>query len=446
MIKQLYELFKSNGYQLYIVGGYVRDKILGIESRDIDLATDARPEDMMEMLKEYNPKHIGFATVALYNVGKTVEVTTFRKKETYNLYSRTPDVEFGDSIFEDLMRRDFTINAMAWDIKKDVLIDPFNGEKDLKNGILDTPGDAEEAFMDDPLRMLRAIRFASEFGYIPSEMVDDEIVCLCDQLMYVSRERWLIEMDRILLGNYVDKALSGMWGLGISKYVLPEVEPMIDFKQNDEYHCKDVWEHTLQVVSSCPKIKNLRWAALLHDVGKPRTYRNVNDEIHFYRHEEVGEKLVEVIGSRFKMSNEDIKEIKFLVANHMRPMMYNIKWKDSAIRKLAIDAGRYLDNLLALSRADITSSKLDRVKEGMSNIDELENRIKNIKEEKIEKRLISREKMKELIEKLDSGEGKWIGQMKEKLEIAIADGELSADSTVGQLCNYVQNKMIATNF
>ncbi|GAI72669.1 unnamed protein product [marine sediment metagenome] len=368
LFKQIKKIFQESHYQLYLVGGAVRDKLLKRESKDIDLGTNARPKEMLSILREFNCKHIGFGTIAVYKDSETIEITTFRKIEKYSGVDRIPEVVYGDCIDEDLERRDFTINAMAIDLISGKLIDPYFGESALKNRQLRIPKDDKLVLREDPLRMLRAARFISELGFEPSYSLVSDAIDLASHILFISRERWLMEMDRILLGNHVKKALDFLVDTKIINFILPEVIPSMGVEQPEEYHHKDVWEHTKDVVDNCPKNKNLRWAALLHDLGKPRVMTHKKGQIHFYRHEEVSAKLADHICGRFRMSNQDSKEIIFLVRNHLRPNFYSDKWRDSAVRRFVLDAGDYLANLLALSTADITSHRVSRVNAGLKNL------------------------------------------------------------------------------
>ncbi len=238
-------------------------------------------------------------------------------------------------------------------------------------------------------------------------------------------------MDQILLGDYVKKAFEFLEDIKIINFILPEILPTIFLEQPQDYHHKDVWDHTLGVIENCPKNKNLRWAALLHDLGKPRARTAKNGQIHFYQHEIVSAKLAEYICARFKMSNADSKEIIYLVRNHLRPTNYSPKWKGSSVRRLVLDSGFYLANLLALSQADITSHNPNRINEGLDNIDKLMNRINNLeKEKKLAPRLLSREKFCEILRQLNIPSGVKAKNLKEFFENEIVNGNISADEPV----------------
>lgn len=437
-LEQLRKIFREKNHQLYLVGGAVRDKLMGRKSKDIDLATDAKPEKMLFLLEgKFKHKHIGFGTVAIFADSGTIEISTFRKIEKYSGIDRIPEVVYGDCIDEDLERRDFTVNAMAMDLETGKLIDPYFGRGDLTRKRLRIPRNSKLPLREDPLRMLRAARFISEFGFEPSYNLVSDSTNLASHILFISRERWLMEMDRILLGDKTKNALNFLTKTTLINFILPEVIPSMDVEQPEEYHHKDVWEHTKDVINNCPKNKNLRWAALLHDLGKPRVMTHEKDQIHFYRHEEVSAKLANYICERFKMSNQDSKEIVFLVRNHLRPNFYSNRWWDSAVRRFVLDAGDCLANLLALSQADITSHNPSKVSKGLKNLETLMKRIEDLGEEKRAVRILSREKTFEIMERMGIGPGPKIGRLKDRLEIALADGELQQNDPIERFVEFL---------
>ncbi len=436
----IFDKFNQSGYECYLVGGAVRDFLMKVvEPKDYDFATNARPEEILNLV---GGKKVGFATILVEIAGKKVEISTYRKKEQYFADSRTPIVEFGDIIEEDLGRRDFTINAMAMGLGG--LIDPCSsGRRDVNNKIIRLTNDDESVLTDDPLRMLRAIRFVSKLGFDIDSTLGEKIWSNAESILYISRERWLMEMDKILMGKHVRKALEYLNKDMLATYMIPEINATINLHQgNAGYHHKNVWEHIKMVIEKCPENKNLRWAALLHDLGKGNT-RSLDEDnkIHFYKHELVSTKLANDICDRFKISNKDRKEIIFLVANHMKIMTYTDKWKDSAVRRFVINAGEYLGNLLALARADITSMNPKVIKMCLDNVQSLEDRIAKLKaEKKAEPRLISREKFKELVEFSELRDTD-IGLMKMIVEQGIADGEIEEDFLVEDLYNYCEERI-----
>lgn len=441
LTEQLKEIFTQADRDLYLVGGAVRDMLLNKTPKDIDLATDALPKEILDILLKHNlpNKQIGFATVRARQDSEIIDITTYRKKETYNLIDRIPKVEFGETILEDLSRRDFTINAMAMNIETQEIIDPFNGQIDLKNERLRVPNDSAEPLKEDPLRILRATRFISKLGFRPEDRLTWDSIEYASHILYISRERWLMEMNQILLGDYIERAFEFLEDIGIINFILPEILPTIALEQPQDYHHKDVWKHTIDVIENCPKNKNLRWAALLHDLGKPRTRTIEDGVIHFYQHEVVSAKLTEYICARFRISNTDTKEIIYLVRNHLRPADYSSKWKNSTVRKLILDSGQYLANLLALSQADITSHNPNQIDKGLDTINKLMDRIDNLKKEKkLVPRLLSREKFLEILKELDIPSGIRAREIKEFFESEIANENILVDESVKFFANYLR--------
>ena len=429
-IEQVFKAFKHYNKELYYVGGYVRDSIMKNKAKDIDMATNATVEEIEDM--NINSRKIGFATVSIPSASGNIEITTYRKKEIYKDGDRTPAVILGNSIFEDLQRRDFTINAIAM-TKNYKLIDPCGGMRDIKRKIINTPDNPFTTFKEDPLRMLRAARFISELGFYPHSRVIKACEKLKEEIMTLPAERLLMEMDRILVGKDVVRALKFLIETELMKYLVPEIYDIIDIHQNPKYHCKDIWNHALDVINNTPAIKNLRWAALLHDIGKASTLTIKNGEIHFYYHEVVGARIAEKICDSFKMSNKDKKEIVFLVRNHMKANLYDPRWKNSTVWKFAKEAGRYLDNLLLLSEADITSHNKNKVEEKLANLDDLEKRIKSLEEKMYDKtkrsaRVIDRETFKKVLEEMKI-ENKNIKTFKDHLESEILNGNLEKNKS-----------------
>jgi len=442
LLRGLKDDFDEAGYELYVVGGAVRGMLQGKEPKDIDLATNATPEQILEAIHEaLRFSQIRFATIRVTGLGghPIVDITTYRSKETYDLVSRTPKVEYGKNIYEDLARRDFTVNAMAINLTTNELIDPYRGKEDLANRSLQIPGNDETILRDDPLRILRAARLISEERFYASILLTRFATKLASHILYISRERWLMEMDRILLGNYVEVAMDWLAFIGVLNYMLPEALPTYDLKQPKEYHHKNVWKHTLAVINNCPKIKTVRWAALLHDLGKPRVCRVEDGVIHFYQHEEVSAYLAQCICTRFKISNKDTKEIVALVKNHGRANFYTYDWRDSAVYRLVTDMGEYLEHLFDLSKADITSQNPKRVKVRLLELSSLIARASAVEEQrKSEPRLLPREKFIALLKWLDVEPGPEVTRIKTCIEEAIADGEVLAEATTEELGTWLK--------
>lgn len=439
MLEILFSLFREKGEELYLVGGYVRDLLLGLETGDYDFATSARPEVTKEILESRGfraiPIGMEFGTVAaVINADRgtaEAQITTYRCNESYRKGSRHPDVVFGTSLEEDLVRRDFTVNAMAMD-ENNNLIDPLGGREDLKSGILRTPMDPEETFSEDPLRMLRAFRFACRLGFSIQEKTLEAIGKQHHRIMDISRERWKLEMNSLLSaedGEEVSRVLQLMRGTGILQDMIPQFTAMFmqDGIPQGRAHYGDVWEHTLDVVkkteggSAC-----LRWAALLHDIGKP-SCRTVDDDgsIHFYGHEKTGYDCAAETAGMFRFSGKEKKCVSFLVKNHMRPVLYSGEWSDRAVRKLAVESGEYLDLLLDLASADIAAHAEPYARGGAERIAELRERLRILTPDAV-RRLLPGDLGKMLMQKADGNTGSYpeIGIILSNLEELVHQGIL----------------------
>ncbi len=385
----LFSLFREKGEELYLVGGYVRDRLLDWETKDYDFTTSARPEVTKDILESKGfraiPIGMEFGTViAVINSDSgpvEVQITTYRCRESYRKGSRHPDVVFGKNLKEDLVRRDFTVNAIAMDEKGNV-IDPMGGRKDLKEGVIRTPLNPEETFSEDPLRMLRAFRFACRLGFSIEEKTLDAIVKRHSCIMDISRERWKMEMDSILTtkeGEEVSRVLQIMKDTEILQDMIPQFTTMFiqDGMSQGKAHYGDLWEHTLDVVKKTKGSSTcLRWAALLHDIGKPPC-RTVDEDgnTHFYGHEKIGSEYANKTAERFRFSRKERKCVSFLVKNHMRPVLYSGEWSDRAVRKLAMESGEYLDLLLDLASADIAAHAESYASSGAAGMAELRERL-----------------------------------------------------------------------
>lgn len=388
MLKRLFELFHENGEELYLVGGYVRDRLLGRETGDFDFATSAGPEVTKDILETEDlraiPIGMEFGTVATIINNDTgpveVQITTYRCRESYKKGSRHPEVVFGKNLEEDLVRRDFTVNAMAMD-EKGRIIDPLGGQRDLMDELIRTPLDPEETFSEDPLRMLRAFRFACRLGFSIENKALEAIRKHHSAILDISRERWKMEMDSLLTtedGDEVSGVLQLMKETGILQDMIPQFKGMfvLDGMSQGMAHYGDIWEHTLDVVKNTAGSRCLRWAALQHDIGKPLC-RTVDEDgkIHFYGHEKAGSDCANDTAERFRFSKKERKCVSFLVKNHMRPVLYSSEWSDRAVRKLAIESGEYLDILLDLASADIAAHDESCASEGAARITELRERL-----------------------------------------------------------------------
>jgi len=394
VLTDLGERFLDAGHELALVGGPVRDGFLARTGSDavadLDFTTDAPPQDVLALLEGWAETTwtvgIRFGTIGARVRGQEVEITTYRA-ETYDPDSRKPDVEFGSTLEGDLARRDFTINAMALRLPDFALVDIFGGLTDLRAGILRTPGSPVDSFTDDPLRMMRAARFAAQLGF---DVQDDVIVAmteLAERLSIVSAERIQVELMKIVLSPDPRRGLALLVDTGLAEYVLPEL-PLLRLEEDEHHHHKDVYEHTLTVLEQAIALESaheptsgpdpvLRLAALLHDIGKPRTRRFEGDgRVSFHHHEVVGARMTRKRMQALRFSNELIDDVAMLVELHLRFHGYGTgEWTDSAVRRYVRDAGPLLPRLHKLTRADCTTRNKRRAVALQRAYDSLEQRI-----------------------------------------------------------------------
>lgn len=389
VLGDLGSLFAANGHQLYLVGGSVRDALLGRLSPDLDFTTDARPEQVQQTVRGWADAlwdtGIEFGTVGVGKGDLRLEITTFRA-DSYDRVSRNPQVRFGNTLEDDLVRRDLTVNAMAVRITADgpgEFLDPLDGLTALRAGVLDTPTAPETSFGDDPLRMLRAARFVSELGFAVAPRVRAAIVEMASQLGRITAERVAAELDKLVLGADPVAGIDLMVQTGMGAVVLPEIGAMR--MAIDEHHQhKDVYQHSLTVLRQAIELEGaggpdlvLRWAALLHDIGKPATRRHESDGgVSFHQHEVVGAKMTRKRMRALKYSKQLVDDVSQLVYLHLRFHGYGDgKWTDSAVRRYVTDAGPLLDRLNKLVRADCTTRNKRRAARLQAHYDQLEERI-----------------------------------------------------------------------
>jgi poly(A) polymerase len=479
---RLGEAFRGAGHELYLVGGYVRDALLGREHPDADAATDAHPRRTKQLLAPV-AEHLWtvgekFGTIGAEVGGYAVEVTTYRS-DLYTEGSRHPEVRFGESLEEDLARRDFTINAIAADALTGEILDPFGGRKDLESGVIRPVGDPLDRMRDDPLRMLRAVRFQATLS-IPGKPfamtpdLEEAIRNNAHWLESISAERIRDEFEKILLSENVAQGLRTLVRLGLMAHVVPEFMETVNVEQEAEFHHKDVFEHTLIVVESIerdPQMSQwefsiLRKAAFFHDIGKPRTLvyehrctycgakstqksaeegecercggRTIPRKIHFYGHENVGAGIARRAMRRLAYPKDDVDAVAHLVANHMRPMGYAVgrdPWSDSAIRRFIRDT--YLargdrelanvDMLLKLARADITGSAPRRRHIAEESWRSLKSRVDQVRAEDTIEKLESPLDGNDLMRQFGRGPGRWIKDLKDYLQNEVVSGRLGKD-------------------
>jgi poly(A) polymerase len=428
----LRQAFASEGHALYLVGGPVRDALLGRAVSDLDFATDAPPPNIKHVLRKAGADSIyavgeKFGTVGGIFGSTTVEITTYRS-EAYTAGSRKPAVEFGTSLEGDLARRDLTINAMALDLSSGEVIDPFGGQSDLTGRTVRAVGNAADRFMEDPLRLMRAVRFSAQLDF---EIDPDTALAIREvspALASISRERVHQEMDRILTSAKPAYGIRLLCELGLMQYAAPEILSM-QGTRNDSLQHKDVFEHTLIVMSRVPPDLHLRWAALLHDIAKPRTLTVDRGQVHFYGHDRVGEKMARrILGpSGLKYDRETVDKVGRLVGLHLRPNGYESDWTDGAVRRFMREAGPLLPDLLTLSGADVTSRRKERVEAARRRVAELEQRCAELAAEAEVAKLTSPLDGLELMAMFGRPPGPWIGEIKDHLLELVLDGELAMD-------------------
>jgi poly(A) polymerase len=384
--------FKAAGFKLALVGGPVRDAILGRLGNDLDFTTNARPKESEKILKKWADSvwDIGaaFGTVAGKKGEITVEITTYRS-ENYEKDSRKPSVEFGENIEGDLSRRDFTINAMALELTTDepTFIDLFNGVNDLENKIIKTPGKPSDSFTDDPLRMMRAARFMSQLNFTIDESVLVAIKEMAHRLSIISSERVRDEFIKIIMSDNPRLGISLLVEYGLADIFLPEV-PKLKLEIDEHHHHKDVYEHSLTVLEQAIALEErlgganltLRLAALLHDIGKPKTKALIaGGGVSFHHHEVVGAKMTKERLRTLRFDNHIVKDVGQLVFLHLRFHGYGSgEWTDSAVRRYVRDAGELLDHLHLLTRADCTTRNQKKAQLLANTYDQLEQRIKEL--------------------------------------------------------------------
>lgn len=385
-MRRIFKLFEGRG-DLYIVGGYVRNLLMNLSTRgDYDFATNLIPEDTEKLIKAAGFKTFlvgkAFGTISFYLDENKVEITTYRRNESYTKNNRHPIVEWGNSIEEDLARRDFKFNAIAMG-SDNKIIDPFNGVRDLKNGIIDTPLNSDTTFSDDALRMLRAIMFRSRFGFKYSERVKEALHNQAARLLILPRERIVDEMNKILMLDNVGEALADLFEYRLINYFIPELVALKSIEQESKFHHKNALLHTIDVIRNSPKDIVLRWSSLFHDIGKQATFSSKDNVVHFYEHDSVGALMTYSILLRLGLPKQMVKDVTYLVRNHMRANTYSPEWSNSSIRRFIKDTGDYCDKLLALSRSDVTSHNPITVAKHLENLNDLARRIeeqRNFKE------------------------------------------------------------------
>ncbi|GGV72907.1 MULTISPECIES: CCA tRNA nucleotidyltransferase [Streptomyces] len=436
--------FQEAGFSLALVGGSVRDALLGRLGNDLDFTTDARPEDVLKIMRPWADAvwevGIAFGTVGAQKHGYQIEVTTYRS-EAYDRTSRKPEVSYGDSIEDDLVRRDFTVNAMALALPEKKFIDPHRGLEDLAARVLRTPGTPEESFSDDPLRMMRAARFAAQLDFEVAPEVVAAMTEMAGRIEIVSAERIRDELNKLLLSARPRKGLTLLVDTGLAERVLPEL-PALRLESDEHHRHKDVYDHTLIVLEQAIALEDdgpdltLRLAALLHDIGKPRTRRFEKDgRVSFHHHEVVGAKMTKKRLTALKYPNEVIKDVSRLVELHLRFHGYGTgEWTDSAVRRYVRDAGPLLERLHKLTRSDCTTRNKRKAAALSRAYDSLEQRIAQLKEQEELDAIRPDLDGNQIMEILGIKPGPAVGRAyKHMLELRLEHGPMEHDAAVAAL-------------
>ncbi len=456
LLRELGELFKKSNFEISLVGGPVRDALLGRSVKDLDFTTNARAADIQKILKPW-AEHIWdvgikFGTVGAKRDGYALEITTYRT-EVYDPTSRKPQVNFGDSLIEDLQRRDFTINAVALKLPDFEIVDPHNGVTDLINNKLTTPIDAETLFSEDPLRMLRAARFIAKLNLIVDPTIVTAVKKLKDRLQVVSKERISDELTKLLLLDSPSAGLEFLVETELAEQFLPEL-PALKLEVDEHHRHKDVYHHTLIVLEQAIELEKshqptsepdlvLRLAALLHDIGKPRTRKfEAEGRVSFHHHEVVGARMTKKRLQELRFSKELISDVAKLVELHLRFHGYGTgQWTDSAVRRYVRDAGDLLVKLHKLTRADSTTRNQKKAEELQKNYDQLEARIEELS--KAEELASIRPDLdgQEIMQILNLPPGPLVGNAYEYLlELRLENGPISKDAAKAELLTWWQNQ------
>jgi poly(A) polymerase len=447
---ELAQLFAEAGHRLYLVGGSVRDALLGRLSSDLDFATDARPERVLEIVRTWADAvweiGIAFGTVGVTKNGMTLEITTFRA-DSYDRVGRNPEVTFGDSVEGDLLRRDFTANAMAIDLSTNTFQDPHGGFAAVRDKVLDTPATPQESFADDPLRMLRAARFIAQLGFSPAPRVVEAMTAMADEIGRIAAERVQAEVSKLLLAGNPKPGIELMVDTGLADRVLPEV-PGMRLAIDEHHQHKDVYQHSLTVLEQAIDLEKtheptsspdliLRLAALLHDIGKPATREfQPGGRVSFHHHEVVGAKMARKRLRALKYSKEIVDDVSQLVFLHLRFHGYGKgEWTDSAVRRYVTDAGELLlPRLHKLVRADCTTRNKRKAAALQSAYDQLEDRIGRIAADEDLARVRPDLDGNEIMKLLGLRPGPLVGQAWKFLkELRLDRGPLEHDEAVAEL-------------
>ncbi|MET7462054.1 CCA tRNA nucleotidyltransferase [Nonomuraea sp. NPDC005501] len=448
---ELGRLFADQGHELALVGGPVRDMLLGRIGNDLDLTTDAHPERVLSLVRDWADSvwtiGIDFGTVGVRKGGWLIEITTYRS-ESYDPKSRKPEVMYGETLEADLERRDFAVNAMAVRLPGHEFVDPYGGLTDLAARRMRTPGPPERSFGDDPLRMLRAARFASQLGFAVDDAAVEAMTSMAGRIEIVSAERIRDELDKLICGARPREGLRLLVDTGLADHVLPEL-PRLRLEIDEHHRHKDVYEHTLTVLDQAIAQEEdgradriLRWAALLHDIGKPKTRRHEpGGRVSFHHHEVVGAQLTKKRMAELRFPKDVVADVSRLVELHLRFHGYGTgEWTDSAVRRYVRDAGHLLTRLHKLTRADCTTRNKRKAAALSRTYDQLEERIARLADEEELAKIRPELDGNDIQRILGVGPGPVVGQAyKFLLELRLDKGVIGTEAATEALLEWARD-------
>jgi poly(A) polymerase len=420
--------FCEAGQELFLVGGSVRDELLGNQPGDIDFATSAPPAETARLVEGLGQGvyRIGekYGTIGVPFPGRTVEITTYRSEEIYAPGSRKPVVRFGRTIHEDLARRDFTINAIAREALSGAIIDPLHGQDDLAAATIRAVGDPIERFREDPLRILRAARFAARLHFTIEPSTWDAMCHTASLLRTISRERIRDEYSNILTGPDPVRGMTLLRDAGLLAETVPELLALTEMADHGPRHPLSLWDHTMRVVSGVYPELAVRWAALLHDIAKPATRTTEpSGRPRFFHHEEVGSEIARDILTGLRYNKDVVDAVSLLVSSHMQLHAYTPAWSDGAVRRLMLRLGPLMEAALMLARADAAGHTVDGRSENAPKFDELERRVHEEGMGKVQ-RLSSPLTGNDLMDRYHRPPGPWIKRIKDDLLARVLEGTL----------------------
>ncbi|MGI8825962.1 MAG: CCA tRNA nucleotidyltransferase [Chloroflexota bacterium] len=428
----LARVFFAAGYELFLVGGAIRDTLLGRDFRELDFGTSAPPGEILRLIEPLavaGPHTVGerFGTIGFRTEDFEVEVTTYRSEEVYRAGSRKPDVTFGKTIGDDLGRRDFTVNAIAWDPIRCELIDPHGGVADIRAGIIRAVGEPATRFREDPLRLLRAARFAARLGFAIDGMTWEAMRAEAPSLSWITRERVRDEYERILVAAYALRGLTLLRDAGLLQYSVPRLGELARMRDHGPSHPLSLWDHVMRVIDGVPRRPAVRWAALLHDIAKPKTRTTEADgRVRFFHHEEAGAAMAREILLGLRYPQRFVDDVTLLVSTHMNLHAYTDEWSDGAVRRLMLRLGDHYDDAVSLARADAIGHSPFGHSYNAPKFDALEERVRLLDQNTVSA-LRSPLSGDDLMQHFGRPPGPWIKRIKDALLDKVVDGLLRVD-------------------